>query len=84
MALSIIARSSIVRQQALARARSLHTTSSLRSDHGHYHHLPFDLPGNNSKKKATFGLKMGLYLAVGFAIPFGASYLQLKKSSGAA
>lgn len=37
MSLSILARSPAFRQQALLRARSLHTTSPVRSAHGHYH-----------------------------------------------
>ncbi|TFK43620.1 hypothetical protein BDQ12DRAFT_718819 [Crucibulum laeve] len=69
------------RQQTLVRARAIHASASARSAHGHYHHLPFQLPGD---KKAAFGAKLMVYLSVGFSIPFIASYYQLKKSAGAA
>lgn len=35
--MAILARSSILRPQAFARARSFHTTLVARGDHGHYH-----------------------------------------------
>ncbi|KAG5716535.1 hypothetical protein E4T56_gene16325 [Termitomyces sp. T112] len=80
MSMAIFARSFILRQQAFARARSFHTTSVARSDHGHYHHLPFQFPGKN---KAPFAAKVFVYLATGFAIPFVAAKWQLTKSQSA-
>ncbi|KAG6855111.1 hypothetical protein C0991_006040 [Blastosporella zonata] len=80
MSVSILARSSVLRQQALARARSFHTTSVARSDHGHYHHLPFQLPGKN---KVPFATKVTVFLITGFSIPFVAAKWQLYKSQGA-
>ncbi|KAF5387884.1 hypothetical protein D9615_000335 [Tricholomella constricta] len=81
MSMSILARSSVLRQQALARARSFHTTAPARSDHGHYHHLPFQFPG---EKKASFAIKLALFMSSGFAIPFAVSKRQLQKSQGGA
>ncbi|KAF8057968.1 hypothetical protein FPV67DRAFT_1364525, partial [Lyophyllum atratum] len=74
MSLSILARSPVLRQQASARARSFHTSSSARSAHGHYHHLPFNLPG---EKKGIFAVKIIAFLGTGFAIPFAAAKWQL-------
>ncbi|PPQ92375.1 hypothetical protein CVT25_008725 [Psilocybe cyanescens] len=78
MSLSILARSSVIRQQALS--RSFHASKTARSAHDDYHHLPFQWPG---EKKATFGAKVAVYLAFGFSIPFIASYYQIQKSAGA-
>ncbi|KAG6918929.1 hypothetical protein DXG01_010584 [Tephrocybe rancida] len=76
MSVSILARSSVLRQQALARTRSFHTTSVARSaDHGHYH-----FPGKN---KAPFATKVLIFLTTGFSIPFVAVKWQLYKSQGA-
>ncbi|GLB33717.1 putative cytochrome c oxidase subunit VIIc [Lyophyllum shimeji] len=78
MSLSILARSSALRQQALARARSFHTTAVARSEeHAHYHHLPFQFPG---EKKGIFAAKLIAFLGTGFAIPFLAAKWQLHKS----
>ncbi|KAF9534829.1 hypothetical protein CPB83DRAFT_888789 [Crepidotus variabilis] len=80
MSLSILARSSVLRQQALAGARSFHASARSSSAHGDYHHLPFAFPGN---KKIAFGVKLTTYLVVGFSIPFAASWWQIEKSKGA-
>ncbi|KAG6890961.1 hypothetical protein C0995_000918 [Termitomyces sp. Mi166 len=74
MSMAILARSSILRQQAFARVRSFHATSVARGDHGHYHHLPFQFPDKN---KAPFAAKVLVFLATGFSIPFIAAKWQL-------
>ncbi|KIL70142.1 hypothetical protein M378DRAFT_67661 [Amanita muscaria Koide BX008] len=68
--LSTTARSFAVRQHA----RTFHASVLRRSEHGHYHHLPFDFPG---EKKAAFGLKVFAFLVSGFSIPIFASVYQL-------
>jgi len=80
--LSVLTRSPAfkLRQQAL-RIRAFHASTPARSSgHGHYHHLPFQFPG---EKKFAFAVKLTLFLTSGFAIPFAASAYQLKKSAGA-
>ncbi|TFK28819.1 hypothetical protein FA15DRAFT_664886 [Coprinopsis marcescibilis] len=62
-------------------ARGFRTSAVVRSAGHDYHHLPFAWPGN---KKLSFGTKMGVFLVAGFSIPFVATALQLKKSSGGA
>ncbi|KIM46274.1 hypothetical protein M413DRAFT_441358 [Hebeloma cylindrosporum] len=78
MSLSLLARSTALRQQAI-RARAFHASGPARSVHGDYHHLPFAWPGD---KKFSFGVKVSAYLALGFSLPFFASWYQLKKSAG--
>ncbi|KAH9482924.1 hypothetical protein JR316_0005024 [Psilocybe cubensis] len=79
MSLSILARSSAVRQQALS--RGFHASKAARSaGHDDYHHLPFAWPG---QKKAAFGAKVAVYLTFGFSIPFIASWYQIQKSAAA-
>ncbi|KAG6813493.1 hypothetical protein H0H92_010518 [Tricholoma furcatifolium] len=73
MSVSMLARSSALR--TVARSRSFHTTSVARSEHGHYHHLPFQFPGKNNK--GAFGAKVFIFLATGFSIPFVAAKWQL-------
>ncbi|KAF8741124.1 hypothetical protein AX14_005724 [Amanita brunnescens Koide BX004] len=73
--LSSAARSLVVRQ------RAFHSSALRRSEHGHYHHLPFDFPG---EKKAAFGFKLFVFMASGFSIPFLAAAYQLKKAGGGA
>jgi len=80
MSLSMLARSSALRQNAVIGSRAFHVSKIERSEHGHYHHLPFQWPG---EKKATFGAKVGVFLAFGFSIPFLAAAFQLKKAGGA-
>ncbi|KAF8812358.1 hypothetical protein BYT27DRAFT_7132867 [Phlegmacium glaucopus] len=78
--ISILTRSPAFRQQAL-RVRAFHASTPARSSgHDHYHHLPFQFPGD---KKFAFGAKVTLFLTFGFSIPFLASAYQLKKSAGA-
>ncbi|KAF8165430.1 hypothetical protein B0H34DRAFT_689156 [Crassisporium funariophilum] len=77
MSLSILARSQALRQQTLA--RGFHASTAARSAHGHYHHLPFNFPG---QKKFAFATKVTLYLTLGFSIPFIAAGYQLRKSAG--
>ncbi|KDR83837.1 hypothetical protein GALMADRAFT_133240 [Galerina marginata CBS 339.88] len=79
MVLSVLTRSLALRRSALSGARGFHASKVARSDHGHYHHLPFQFPG---EKKFAFGVKLCAYLGVGFAIPFIASAYQLKKAGG--
>ncbi|KAF8627230.1 hypothetical protein AX15_004467 [Amanita polypyramis BW_CC] len=67
--------------RSLVRRRAFHTSVIRRSDHGHYHHLPFDFP---EKKKAAFGFKLFVFLATGFSIPIFAASHQLRKAGGAA
>jgi len=81
MSLSILARSSVLRQQAVARSHSFHNTAAARAEHGHYHHLPFQWPG---EKKGIFAAKLFAFLGTGFAIPFAAAKWQLHKSQAAA
>ncbi|KAJ7904428.1 hypothetical protein B0H14DRAFT_3421210 [Mycena olivaceomarginata] len=60
--------------------RQLHTTTRLRSGHGDYNHLPFVAPFQGGKN-VPFGLKMVVFLTVGFAIPFVAvEYQHAKKA----
>ncbi|KAF8913819.1 hypothetical protein CPB84DRAFT_1840614 [Gymnopilus junonius] len=80
MSFSVLARSSVLRQNAVIGSRAFHASKAARSDHGHYHHLPFQWPG---EKKLSFGVKLGIYLITGFSIPFIASAYQLKKAGGA-
>jgi len=75
--LSTATRSLVVRQ----RFRAFHASALRRSDHGHYHHLPFNFPG---EKKAAFGFKVFTFLAAGFSIPILASFYQLRKAAGGA
>ncbi|TEB30137.1 hypothetical protein FA13DRAFT_1792608 [Coprinellus micaceus] len=80
MALNVLARSSVARQGI---CRGFRTSAVARSaGHGHVHPTPFAWPSNYTEK-VTFGTKVGVFLAVGFAIPFVASVYQLKKSAGA-
>jgi len=60
--------------------RQLHTTSVVRSGHGHYNHLPFVAPFQGGKP-VPFGVKMTLFLSVGFAIPFVAVGIQHAKKA---
>ncbi|KAF6762701.1 hypothetical protein DFP72DRAFT_1060952 [Ephemerocybe angulata] len=76
MALTVLARSA-----ARQGVRTFRTSAVAKSAGHDYHHLPFAWPGD---KKVAFGTKVGVFLAVGFAIPFVASVYQLKKSAGAA
>ncbi|KAH7922453.1 hypothetical protein BV22DRAFT_1131420 [Leucogyrophana mollusca] len=75
--MSMLARAPQGLRQQLPRVR---LAAPSRSAHGHYHHLPFQFPGN---KKAVFGVKVAVFLATGFSIPFAAAIFQLKKASAA-
>jgi len=78
--LSVLTRSPALklRQQAL-RIRAFHTSTPARSSgHDHYHHLPFQFPG---EKKFAFGVKLTLFMTFGFSIPFLAARYQLKKAA---
>jgi len=75
--MSVLARAPVLRFQSQI-IRSLHKTAPARSAGGHYHHLPFNLPGK--KQKGVFGFKLFVYLASGFSIPFAAAAYQLKKA----
>ncbi|PPQ69565.1 hypothetical protein CVT26_001567 [Gymnopilus dilepis] len=77
MSLTVLARSSALRQNAALGSRAFHVSRVARSDHGHYHHLPFQWPG---EKKVTFGAKVAVFLLTGFSIPFLASLYQLSVS----
>ncbi|PFH51436.1 hypothetical protein AMATHDRAFT_3092 [Amanita thiersii Skay4041] len=74
--LSAATRTLILRQ----RPRAFHSSAVARSDHGHYHHLPFNFPG---EKKGVFAIKLFAFMASGFSIPLIAAGYQLKKSGGA-
>jgi len=65
--------------RSLVRQRAFHTSALRRSEHGHYHHFPFEFP--TQKNKAVFGLKLFLFMASGFSIPLMAATYQLRKAA---
>ncbi|KAF8351541.1 hypothetical protein F5887DRAFT_938029 [Amanita rubescens] len=65
--------------RSLVRKRAFNTSALRRSEHGDYKHFPFDLP--TQKNKGIFGLKLFLFMASGFSIPFIASAYQLRKAA---
>ncbi|EKM80365.1 hypothetical protein AGABI1DRAFT_128038 [Agaricus bisporus var. burnettii JB137-S8] len=80
MSLPLLARTSA--RQAITRARSLHTTAPLRDAHAHHDPLPFAFP--TKENKGMFGLKLAVFLSVGFSIPFIAAWNQMRKSGAGA
>ncbi|KZO93294.1 hypothetical protein CALVIDRAFT_540274 [Calocera viscosa TUFC12733] len=75
----MIARAAVrpIAARALARpavqARGLHVENTV------YNNMPFSY-----RNKTAFGVKLGLYLGTGFALPFIACWYQLRKSAGSA
>ncbi|KAI9189340.1 hypothetical protein H9P43_000771 [Blastocladiella emersonii ATCC 22665] len=66
---------SALRSSALSsRARAL-TRGGFNPSNDNYGHLPFSI-----KNKYAFGLKLSLYLGIGFGAPFFGAWFQLKKS----
>ena len=95
MSLTVLARSSALRQNAALGSRAFHVSRVARSDHGHYHvrsrlHMVVSssyltplqhLPFQwPGEKKVTFGAKVAVFLLTGFSIPFLASLYQLSVS----
>ncbi|TFK75995.1 hypothetical protein BDN72DRAFT_831435 [Pluteus cervinus] len=79
MSLAVLARASLRRQQGIA--RSFHSTGPARSAGHDYHPFPFSFPrALESSSKAALGFKVFAFLSTGFAIPFIAAGVQLKKA----
>ncbi|KAH7916193.1 hypothetical protein BJ138DRAFT_1140371 [Hygrophoropsis aurantiaca] len=75
--MTMLARAPLGLRQQIARVR---VAAPARFSHGHYHHLPFQFPGN---RKLSFGVKVAVFLTTGFTIPFAAAAYQLKKAGAA-
>ncbi|PIL36733.1 hypothetical protein GSI_00422 [Ganoderma sinense ZZ0214-1] len=73
--MSLLARSAAPLRQVAVRSRAV---PARHMSHGEYKHLPFAY-----EKKGLFGAKVATYMLFGFAIPFVATYYQLKKSGKA-
>ncbi|KAJ6538595.1 hypothetical protein B0H10DRAFT_2221487 [Mycena sp. CBHHK59/15] len=73
----MLSRLALTRAPAL---RQLHTTAGLRSSHGDYNHLPFVAPYQGTPKFG-FGVKMIVFLGIGFALPFAAVEIQHMKKA---